>query len=218
MGVAPEPSRVVGRMIAVVCLGLLVAGLWGAATVKGRSVHVGGRPLPEGCSLQRVRGIYQSFFRAINTGNRGAALNYIASPPELNGFSVSRLNGEGWSVRNPAGIYARFARRARQGRRFSLMTAGVEAVRPGATHGGGPWQHSGPDPLAAVGFALRVAGGSRPVLQAEGKAGINCTTGRFYMLAMVEDLTPRPARECGNKPIVDADHPPRKPVMCRRPY
>ena len=178
--------------------------------------------LPVGCGVASVTAAYQGLLSAFNRGDRAAALARIAPQGELNDFGVGGPGpGQSWAARSPADVFAHFAARARGGERLRLLAASVEEVSPGALNNSGPWHHpsrdpANPEPVVGVGFVLRQAGGGGGVLQAVGKSGFNCASGRIYHWTMGFQREPRDTRLCGAKPPVNALRPPRHPVTCAR--
>lgn len=217
-------------MILAVLASLVVVGYSSSDPPSGWAASGSGEagpPLPEGCQLYQVRNLFEGFFEAVNTRDELDALRYIAPRPELNGFGIGMGPTKRWMLRSrdPETVYRHFAARAREGQRLSLLGASVSVVNPGALHSG-PFRRpeSGPtagDPVVGLSFQFGLRQPGQPVLQPGGKGGIDCPTGQFYVWVMQIAPPPEPvpgvvgARPCGNKPRVDATHPPKTPVMCQ---
>lgn len=164
--------------------------------------------LPQGCRPPQVRTLFDGFLGAINSGNRTAALRYIAPQPELMGFTIyrGRRADAGFEARTPSAVYGGFARLVRTGGRLSLLRGAVGRVGPFVTERRGP---TAQDPTAGVDFVVGL--GSR---SAAGKAGINCTSGRFYVGAMDVIRGIQKEQLCGGYVHLHAG----RPVVCAYQY
>jgi hypothetical protein len=99
-----ESVSVLGYLIAAVCASALVAVGCGSGagnaknngtnkpTEHGRAQSPAARRavarLPQGCKPLQIRGLFERFFGPINSGDRSAALRYIAPRSELLGFTI----------------------------------------------------------------------------------------------------------------------------------
>ena len=166
--------------------------------------------LPEGCQTADVKGLFDGFLGAVNRGDRNAALTYVAPQPELIGVFIAIGRGadaKRIEARTPAAVYEAF-RTIGRGERFSLLRAAVGPVGPFARDTRYPELHS--VVTAGVDFVLGV--GSR---SASGKAGIDCTSRRIYMMpvSVGRGLVPPRQRICGGYVHLHAS----KPVVCAYP-
>ena len=213
-------ASVVGALLIAVTLAFAFgAGAVAAGDPQPAPAHPS---LPSGCGVASVAAAYEGLLGAFNRSARAATLRRLAPRGELNDFGAGGPGpGESWVSHSPSGVFAHFAPRARHGERLRLLAASVEEVPPGALNNSGPWHHPSrdpaePEPVVGVGFVLRQAGGGGGVLQAVGKSGFNCATGRIYHWTMGLQREPHDTRLCGTKPAVNALHPPRHPVTCAR--
>jgi len=166
--------------------------------------------LPEGCRPADVKNLIGGFLGAVNRGDRSAALRYVAPQPELIGvfFAIGRgADAKRIDARTPEAVY-RAMRGIGAGERFHLLRAIVGPV--------GPFAHDTRYPeldsvvTAGVDFVLGV--GSR---SASGKAGIDCTSRRIYMMpvSVGRGLVPPRQQFCGGYVRLHAS----KPVVCAYP-
>ncbi len=149
--------------------------------------------LPPGCSLAEVKEAFTEMLSGADAGDRSRTLSRIAAPPELTAFVLGPASrsptgdaaDERTRYRRPDGIWRYFARQSSRGYSRHLLDAQVDEISPGTGKGAGPFRRpaTGPaadDPVVAIGFTVGVAGDDGSEFTLSGKAGLNCTSGRFY--------------------------------------
>ena len=191
---------------ALVLVGLLI--LAGCASQAAERPDRG--DLPEGCRAPQVKTLFSGFLGAINRGDRAVALRYVAPNPELVGFffGIGRgAHAKRIDARTPDAVYRAFTTIGR-GERFRLLRGAVGAVGPFAHDTRYPELHS----LSTAGIDFVLGVGSR---SASGKAGIDCGSGRMYLmpLSVGPGLVPPKQRVCGGLVRLDAT----RPVVCTYP-
>jgi hypothetical protein len=160
-----------------------------------------GRPgRANACSPRVAAGIVESFFRAVQAGDRRAALRHLAPRPGLIGFAVGPRGD--WDEPSRAGAYRQVS--------TALPAAPPPRLLAAATGPTGPFEAdtrrvTPPGNKAGVEFV--VAFGTRSL---SGKAGIHCATGRIYVGAARLERGLRPQRHCGQLLRLRA----RRPVVC----
>ncbi len=203
------------RYVAFIAVGLVLAlAACGSDSGEGSSSSSDSSrtavQLPVGCRPASVKQLLGGFLSAINRADRGTAVTYVAPNPELIGFFIAlgrSAQAKRIEARTPQAVYAAF-RRIADGERFSVLRAAVGSVGPFARDTRHPELRG--RSTAGVDFVLGL--GSRT---ASGKAGIDCGTGRIYLMpvSIVRGLHPARQQLCGGYVRLDAD----KPVVCALP-
>jgi hypothetical protein len=165
--------------------------------------------LPEGCRPAQVATLLTGFFTAAHAERRGAALRYIAQPPELVGFSIYDLSGAGegrLNVHAPIAVYDGIAHLIRGHDSPALLAAAVGKIGPFAVGRTGPTAN---DPTAGVDFVFGLGSWSL-----SGKVGINCKSGRLYAGAMNVRHGLKKQQQCSKYLRLHAS----KPAVCAYKY